>query len=296
MDPRLLRLYNDELTHLREVGAEFAQEFPKIAVAPGHARAWRCADPYVERLLEGFAFLAARVQLKLDAEHPRLIAHLLETIYPNFLSPVPSMMVARLRSDPIDPNLLKRLRRCRAAARWPPSSPRGQDTRCEFRTAHDVTLWPIELAGVQYFTHAPDLPLTRLPAARRPRGGLRIRLRCGGGAAVRPARASTGWRSTSRRRTTWHSACTSWCSATALGSWVGRAGSTRTAPAGAARPACRPVGLRRRRSAAAGDAARLLAATDCCRNWRPCRSASCSSRSATSLAAWPACTATRPSW
>ena len=95
MDPRLLRLYNDELTHLRDVGAEFAREFPKIASRLG-MEGMEVADPYVERLLEGFAFLTARVQLKLDAEQPRLIAHLLESIYPHFLSPVPSMMVARL--------------------------------------------------------------------------------------------------------------------------------------------------------------------------------------------------------
>ena len=64
-------------------------------------------DPYVERLLEGFAFLTARVQLKLEAEHPRLIAHLLESIYPNFLAPMPSMMVARFGVDPADPNLVR---------------------------------------------------------------------------------------------------------------------------------------------------------------------------------------------
>ena len=95
MDARLLRLYSDELTHLREVGAEFAQEFPKIAGRLG-LEGMEVADPYVERLLEGFAFMAARVQLKLDAEQPRLIAHLLESLYPNFLSVVPSMLVARL--------------------------------------------------------------------------------------------------------------------------------------------------------------------------------------------------------
>src|SRR6187200_2613871 len=106
MDPRLLRLYSDELGHLREVGAEFAAEFPKIASRLG-MEGMEVADPYVERLLEGFAFLAARVQLKLEAEQPRLIGHLLESIYPNFLAPVPSMMVARLGVDPADPNLVK---------------------------------------------------------------------------------------------------------------------------------------------------------------------------------------------
>ena len=70
MDRRLLNYYNRELAHLRETGAEFAREFPKIAGRLA-LEEFTCADPYVERLLEGFAFLAARVQLKLDAEFPR---------------------------------------------------------------------------------------------------------------------------------------------------------------------------------------------------------------------------------
>ena len=181
MDPRLLRLYSDELTHLREVGSEFAREFPKIASRLG-MEGMEVADPYVERLLEGFAFLAARVQLKLEAEQPRLIAHLLEAIYPNFLAPVPSMMVARFGIDAADPNLAKGYVVARGSAVIS-ALPRGQDTRCEFRTAHAVTLWPIELVGVQYFSHAPDLSLARSPKTQGSKGGLRIRLRSGGGLA-----------------------------------------------------------------------------------------------------------------
>ena len=75
MDPRLLDSYNRELQHVREVGAEFAREYPKIAGRLG-LEGFECADPYVERLLEGFAFLAARVQLKIDAAFPRLTQHL----------------------------------------------------------------------------------------------------------------------------------------------------------------------------------------------------------------------------
>lgn len=181
MDPRLLRHYSDELTHLREMGAEFAREFPKIA-ARLSMDGVEVSDPYVERLLEGFAFLTARVQLKLDAEFPRLIEHLLEVVYPNFLAPVPSMMIAQLVPDAADPNL--------AQGAWVPRASalrselaRGQNTLCEFRTAHDVQLWPIEIAGVQFFSHAPNLPLLRLPGAARTKGGLRIRLRSLGGAA-----------------------------------------------------------------------------------------------------------------
>ena len=191
MDPRLLRLYSDELTHLREVGGEFAREFPKIASRLG-MEGMEVTDPYVERLLEGFAFLAARVQLKLDSDQPQLIAHLLEATYPNFLAPLPSMMIARLVVDTADPNLANGFAVPRGTALIS-ELPRGQDTHCEFRSAHTVTLWPIELLNAQYFSYAPDLPLSQLPAlqgangrtgtARRGvvRGGLRMRLRAGGG-------------------------------------------------------------------------------------------------------------------
>lgn len=183
MDPRLLRLYSDELTHLREVGSEFAHAFPKIASRLS-MEGMEVTDPYVERLLEGFAFMAAHVQLKIEAEQPRLIAQLLEASYPNFLAPVPSMMVARFDADLLDPNLTRGHVVPRGSAVMAEPA-RGQDTHCEFRTAHAVTLWPVELVSVQYFTHAPDLPLGRLPQAQGTQGGLRIRLRTGGGLGFR---------------------------------------------------------------------------------------------------------------
>ena len=165
MDPNLLRHYNDELAHLREVGAEFAQEFPKIA-ARLSLDGLEVADPYVERLLEGFAFLAARIQLKLDAQHPRFVQHLLETVYPNFLAPVPSMLIARMRPDLLDPNLVRGFAVPRGSTLFS-ELVRGQNTRCEFRTAHAVELWPVEITSVASFSHAPDLPLGTCRQPRR---------------------------------------------------------------------------------------------------------------------------------
>src|SRR5262250_905292 len=98
MDPRLLRHYNSELRFMREMGAEFAREFPKVAGRLG-LEGFECADPYVERLLEGFSFLAARVQLKLEAQFPRFTEHLLEMVYPNYIAPWPSMGVVQLSPD-----------------------------------------------------------------------------------------------------------------------------------------------------------------------------------------------------
>src|SRR3979409_781719 len=114
MDPSLLRYYNLELEHLHEMGAEFAKQFPKIAGRLG-MEGIEVADPYVERLLEGVGFLAARVQLKRDAEFPRFTQALLEIIYPHYLAPTPSMLVAQLKPDPNDPNLAGGLRVPRGA-------------------------------------------------------------------------------------------------------------------------------------------------------------------------------------
>src|SRR6185436_17955759 len=174
MDPRLLQYYNLELQHLRETGAEFAREFPKIAARLG-MHDLEVADPYVERLLEGVGFLAARVQLKLDAEFPRFTQSLLEIVYPHYLAPTPSMVVAKLSPDPGETNLAAGV-----------TIPRGttmqgiqiaEDTAaCEFRSAQDVTLWPLEVVSASYFSFAPDLPITSLPVASRVKGGLRIRL------------------------------------------------------------------------------------------------------------------------
>jgi type VI secretion system protein ImpG len=176
MDPRLLEFYNLELQHLREMGKEFADHFPKIAARLGMS-GLEVADPYVERLLEGVGFLAARVQLKLHAEFPRFTQALLEIVYPHYLAPTPSMLVAQIKPDLTEPSLATGTR----------AVPRGSTLRgllvgdavtaCEFRTAHDVTLWPIELASASYFSFAPDLPLNALPIGQRIQGGLRIRLK-----------------------------------------------------------------------------------------------------------------------
>lgn len=175
MDPRLLRYYNEELRHLREMGSEFAKQFPKIASRLG-LEELEVTDPYVERLMEGFAFLAGRIQLKLDAEFPRFTQRLLEIVYPQFLAPTPAMLIAQLNPDLDDPNLARGVTLPRASVMTSRSDGIGA-TACEFRTAHEHTLWPLELTQVEYFTQAADLPLATMPEWRKYRSGLRLRLR-----------------------------------------------------------------------------------------------------------------------
>ncbi|MNF28319.1 hypothetical protein D3C84_89940 [compost metagenome] len=179
MNPRLLDYYNQELLHIRESAAEFASEYPKIAGRLSLAGI-ECADPYVERLLEGFAYLTARVQLKLDAEYPTFTHNLLEIAYPHYLAPTPSMVVVRLQADPNEGSLTGGFTVKRDSAL------RGllsldEQTACEYRTAHPVTLWPLEVARAEYFGN-PAATLGRLAASEpRAKAGLRLRLRTGAG-------------------------------------------------------------------------------------------------------------------
>jgi len=175
MDPRLLQYYNQELQHLREMGAEFAEQFPKIAARLG-MEGIEVTDPYVERLLEGVALMAARVQLKLDAEFPRFTQRLLEIVYPNYLAPVPPMLVAQFQPDLSDNNLGRGFTVPRGSGLIGQAG-KGDKTKCEFRTAHELTLWPLEITSAQYFSFAPDLPLATLRGGQRVKGGVRLRLR-----------------------------------------------------------------------------------------------------------------------
>ena len=177
MDARLLEYYNPELRYLRELGGEFARDFPKIAGRLG-LDAFECADPYVERLLEGFAFLAARVHLKIDGEFPRFSEQLLGLVCPHYLGPTPSMAVVEFTPDERQGGLkdgFKLPRGTALRARLP-----RNDATCEYRTAHDVTLWPIELKALT-ITPATGVAEVTVPG-KSVKSTLTLRLRTTNGA------------------------------------------------------------------------------------------------------------------
>src|SRR5882757_6876460 len=104
MDQEFLDLYNRELLLLQEQAREFAVEYPGIADRLGGLLADRM-DPMIEGLLQGTAFLAARVQLKLKHEFPEFTANLLDQLIPNYLAPTPSVMLAKVMPAFADPAL-----------------------------------------------------------------------------------------------------------------------------------------------------------------------------------------------
>jgi type VI secretion system protein ImpG len=175
MDPRMLEYYNRELQFIREMGAEFAQNYPRIAARLG-VDGIDCEDPYIERLLEGFAFLAARVQLKIDARHPEFTQHLLEMVYPDFLNPVPSCAMVEFVPELKDPALEAGLTIPRGSSLRTVLA-KGERTACEFRTAQDVTLWPLTVTEVKYLTGAGALSSQGIAVDARTRAAIKLRFK-----------------------------------------------------------------------------------------------------------------------
>ncbi|MBK9235426.1 MAG: type VI secretion system baseplate subunit TssF [Rhodoferax sp.] len=174
MNPRLIEYYNRELIYLRELGAEFAAAFPKVASRLA-LRETEVADPYVERLLEGFCFLTARIQVKMDAEFPRFSQRILEMVCPHYLAPTPAMVVVQVEPSATEGNLEEGYTlpsgsslRARKVA--------DEQTPCEFRTGGDLTLWPMELTRAQLGGPPIDLPLSQLALTAEPLGHLRLEL------------------------------------------------------------------------------------------------------------------------
>jgi type VI secretion system protein ImpG len=184
MDRRLLELYNRELQFVREMGAEFARAYPRIAGRLG-LEGLECADPYVERLLECFAFLTARVQLKLDARFPDFTQHMLELVHPQALCPVPSCAIVEFVPDRRALRTAHRIARG-TGLRTPLA--KGDLTFCEFRTAHELTLWPLEVVEARYLGGSGALAGQGITPASQVRAAIRLRLKSFGGIALKSLR------------------------------------------------------------------------------------------------------------
>ena len=175
MESRLLQYYERELRYLRELGSEFARHFPKVAGRLGAAELSQ-ADPHVERLLEGFAYMAARVHLKLDSEFPRFTQQLTELVYPHYLAPTPSMAVVQFAVDPRKGGIGEGFRVERDTV-LRARSPLRDLTACEYRTAHPVQLLPIEVENIEYTTDLRDIWELKIPSKEPIKALFRLRLR-----------------------------------------------------------------------------------------------------------------------
>jgi type VI secretion system protein ImpG len=137
----LLPYYENELTYLRRLSREFAGRYPKIAsklMLEGEV----CEDPHVERMIESFAFLTARVHKKLDDEFPQVTEALLSVLYPHFLRPVPSMSIAQLQPAPgVELSGVQTVPRETMLLTKP-----VQGMPVRYRTAYPVEVWPLQVS------------------------------------------------------------------------------------------------------------------------------------------------------
>ena len=169
MRDELLLYYERELTYIRQLGAEFADKYPKIAsrlvLEPD-----KCEDPHVERLLESFAFLAARVHLKIDDEFPEITEALLSILYPHYIRPIPSMSIVQFHVDPEQGKTPGGIKIPRLTPMF--SKPVG-GVPCKFRSCYDTVLWPVDVSAAEWKT--PDRLTPSIKAPESP-GALRIEL------------------------------------------------------------------------------------------------------------------------
>jgi type VI secretion system protein ImpG len=171
MRDELLYYYERELSFLRRTGAEFARRYPKVA-SRLLLEPTKCDDPHVERLLEGFALLAARVHLHLEDDFPEFSDALLGILYPHFTRPIPSMTVAELRLDPEQGKVTTGFTVPRETQLY--TRPVA-GTPCRFRTCYDTTLWPLTVTSASWSAPHELKPAVRAPEAI---GALRVRLDC----------------------------------------------------------------------------------------------------------------------
>ena len=182
MDAELLDYYEAELRHLRDMAGEFAAEFPKVAGRLDLSRQ-ECADPYVERLLEGFAYLAARVHLKMDAEFPQFTEELLGVIYPDYLAPLPTAAVVELVPDSRETSAASGFHVKRGTV-LKSTPPLGEATPCVFRLAHGVDIYPLVVESCEYLPSASALAARGINPPPGTRCGVRLRLMATGGLTI----------------------------------------------------------------------------------------------------------------
>ncbi len=175
MNREFLDLYNRELQLLNEQAREFAEEYPGIAERLGGILEDRI-DPMVGGLLEGTAFLAARVQLKLKHEFPEFTGNLLEQLVPHFLAPTPSAMIVQVVPTFGDKSLHEGLTVPRNAYLDASFRERDRQIACRYRLSSDIAVWPFELSNAEYFSSPAQLGALGLRVGTDVLAGMRLTL------------------------------------------------------------------------------------------------------------------------
>lgn len=175
MTDEILPYYNRELSYIQDLAAEFAEQHPEEA-AGLRISAGNIDDPHVERLIQAFALLCARIRFKLDDDFPELTDSLLGHLYPHYLSPVPSMAIVQLAPAPE----LDGYYTIPPKTEIETESIRGENVSCRYRTCYPVVLRPIEVASAALTGLPLDAPSNTDAVQRDAIAVLRLTLACVG--------------------------------------------------------------------------------------------------------------------
>ena len=136
---QLKQLFRDELAYLKLQGKEFSQQNPSLS----RFLSDESTDPDVERLLEGFAFLSARLRQKIEDDFPELTHSMLNLLWPNYLRPIPSTTI--IQFSPVDGSITKKqtLSKHQIVHSQPVDG-----TCCQFRCCHQIPIYPLQLDAI----------------------------------------------------------------------------------------------------------------------------------------------------
>lgn len=176
MNREFLELYDRELKILYERSKEFAEEFPGVAERLGGLVKDRI-DPGIAGLLEGSAFMAARVQLKLKSEFAEFTTALLDQVVPNYLAPIPSATIVQATPPYADPDLVNGLVYKRGSYIDAVFVEQERRISCRYRLRADLEMWPLHIEAAQYFAAATPIQALGVECAPGVVGGLKLSFR-----------------------------------------------------------------------------------------------------------------------
>lgn len=176
MDALFLEQYDRELAYLREMGGEFALRYPNLAGRLGMDQ-FQCSDPFVERLLEGFAFLTTRINRRLDAEYPQFLRGFFEAVFPHYVRPIPSVAMFQFEPSANEGSLMQGYK-IDKGSRLVASPVDRQQTGVRFDTTASIELWPIKIRNARFVSRESvfSLPLPNLFDSSSIRGLVHLEL------------------------------------------------------------------------------------------------------------------------
>jgi type VI secretion system protein ImpG len=147
------KYYQSELTYLRELGREFSETNPELAALFQD----RGDDPDVDRLLEGFAFLTARIRERIDDAVPELVDQLCQLLLPHYARPFPAASILEFT-----PSLNTLRERHPVPAGTEVSTRPVRGTPVLFRTTRPIELLPLTIDGARLDESSASHPVLRL--------------------------------------------------------------------------------------------------------------------------------------